>query len=155
MKLYLERNAALVEFTDESCVINVLLSAPIMYDGTELHVTPFKPQLPYGTPLNVNIQRSLSEDWAESILEKQLDCIAPVTNSDKLIAMMRRGVRVVRGRDWIYGNQDAGGIGTVTQVTLGPYPSTLWVSVQWDHGFDWNYRMGGGFFDLKLAPTVQ
>ena len=69
---------------------------------------------------------------------------------------MRIGMRVVRGPDWKWEDQD------------GPSPSEGkvvgelgcdscgdgWVKVQWDHGKKFNYRMGNdGKYDLKLAST--
>ena len=60
------------------------------------------------------------------------------------------GARVVRGQDWVYGNQDGSppGKGTVT----GPHSLDGWVKVKWDHGSADSYRIGEeGKFDLKVA----
>lgn len=48
------------------------------------------------------------------------------------------GVRVKRGPDWNWGNQDGNGLGTVmTEIS-----STSWISVKWDNGHTNSYRVG-------------
>ena len=74
-------------------------------------------------------------------------------------------LRVVRGPDWRWGDQDGGvgGVGTVAEVTGGEVSSGdstvagKAVVVQWDTGNRCNYRCGlEGKYDLKVfdsAPT--
>ena len=60
------------------------------------------------------------------------------------------GVRVVRGPDWEWGEQDggAGGAGTVVGGAGEPHGT---VRVVWDTGQAQNYRAGhGGKHDLRL-----
>lgn len=67
----------------------------------------------------------------------------------RMARRMHPGVRVARGVDWKWGNQDGGetGRGTV-RGTL----RTGWVDVEWDTGASNSYRMGAdGRYDLKLA----
>ena len=68
----------------------------------------------------------------------------------------REGARVVRGRDWEYGNQDGGpgGIGTIVHPLLN---STKYdVSVSWDNGNGGPYRMGmNRKYDLTLAKCFN
>ena len=70
----------------------------------------------------------------------------------------QEGARVVRGRDWEYGNQDGGpgGIGTITHPLLN---STKWnVIVNWDHDNETgsHYRMGMfDKYDLTLAECIR
>ena len=58
------------------------------------------------------------------------------------------GARVVRGKDWEWGDQDAHGVGTIT----GGGNSDGWVRVDWDCGSQNKYRIGDdGNFDLYYA----
>ena len=60
------------------------------------------------------------------------------------------GMRVKRGPDWKWGDQDggAGGLGT---VTAGP-DADMWVDVKWDAGESNNYRWGAeGKYDLEIV----
>ena len=154
------RSAALVEFTDESSVEDIIRNKPIFYNGIELYAEPFKPLLDHSeTHLQVNINGlRLGADFIQLLQEKQLKHLVPPTYGPELVEMMQPGARVVRGRDWRYGNQDGEGIGTVIEVMDGPSPNTLYVYVRWDNGLEYDdnhYRMGNGCFDLKLAPAVQ
>ena len=68
-------------------------------------------------------------------------------SQDQLESLFTRGVRVVRGADWNYGNQDGGvgGVGTVTS------PLNLFgtVGVNWDYNKNRTYAYTmGGFRDL-------
>eukprot|EP00118_Oscarella_pearsei_P022140 m.252836 g.252836 ORF g.252836 m.252836 type:complete len:3992 (+) comp40356_c1_seq2:177-12152(+) len=66
-----------------------------------------------------------------------------------LVDAIHIGVRIVKGRDWKWGEQDgpAPGEGTVVQeVTDG------WVRIQWDTGTMNSYRMGAGDkYDLQVS----
>ena len=71
------------------------------------------------------------------------------------------GTRVVRGRDWEWGNQDGGEgcVGTVVQIgqdKKSPFTTQL-VWIQWDCGAKANYRAGfEGKHDLRvLDPRNQ
>lgn len=73
---------------------------------------------------------------------------------------MEVGMRVVRGLDWKWGNQDdsEGHVGTV--VEIGRQGSTTTpdktVVVQWDSGTRTNYRTGyQGSYDLLLYDNAQ
>lgn len=76
------------------------------------------------------------------------------------------GLRVVRGSDWTWGDQDGGEgcVGTVAEVhtdeTTDVGASTpRTVTVQWDCGNRCRYRCGiGGKYDLRIfdsAPTGE
>ena len=57
------------------------------------------------------------------------------------------GVRVKRGRDWKWGDQDGNGMGT-TQ----PGGNKGWVKVNWDNGNSNSYRCGAeDAYDLEYA----
>ncbi|CAK9072411.1 E3 ubiquitin-protein ligase MIB1 (DAPK-interacting protein 1) (DIP-1) (Mind bomb homolog 1) (RING-type E3 ubiquitin transferase MIB1) [Durusdinium trenchii] len=59
------------------------------------------------------------------------------------------GVRVRRGPDWSWGDQDGGGLGT---TRADPDPG--WVKVTWDNGGTNSYRVGrGGHYDLIVAQA--
>eukprot|EP00117_Sycon_ciliatum_P031397 scpid3721/ scgid0121/ Sushi, von Willebrand factor type A, EGF and pentraxin domain-containing protein 1; CCP module-containing protein 22; Polydom; Selectin-like osteoblast-derived protein; Serologically defined breast cancer antigen NY-BR-38 len=67
---------------------------------------------------------------------------------DLLTALLSATMRVVRGADWRYGNQD-GGPGTVGTIVLIPTPG--YVRVRWDSGRTFDYRMGASrAYDLYL-----
>ncbi|XP_010626018.1 E3 ubiquitin-protein ligase MIB2 isoform X1 [Fukomys damarensis] len=70
------------------------------------------------------------------------------------------GMRVVRGVDWKWGQQDGGegGVGTVVELGRHCSPSTpdRTVVVQWDQGTRTNYRAGyQGAHDLLLYDNAQ
>ncbi|XP_036389595.1 E3 ubiquitin-protein ligase MIB2 [Megalops cyprinoides] len=73
---------------------------------------------------------------------------------------MEVGMRVVRGVDWKWGNQDDGEGHVGTVVEIGRQGSTTTpdktVVVQWDSGTRTNYRTGyQGAFDLLLYDNAQ
>lgn len=73
---------------------------------------------------------------------------------------MEVGMRVVRGIDWKWGNQDdgEGHVGTVVEVGRQGSTSTpdKTVVVQWDSGTRTNYRTGyQGAYDLLLYDNAQ
>nr|XP_043893697.1 E3 ubiquitin-protein ligase MIB2 isoform X2 [Solea senegalensis] len=73
---------------------------------------------------------------------------------------MEVGMRVVRGLDWKWGNQDDGEGHVGTVVEIGRQGSTTTpdktVVVQWDSGTRTNYRTGyQGAFDLLLYDNAQ
>ena len=71
------------------------------------------------------------------------------------------GMRVVRGPNWKWGEQDGGegGVGTVVDIdTLGKPEGCAYmqrvVVVQWDNGMRCNYRIAvGGQYDLLLLDN--
>lgn len=76
------------------------------------------------------------------------------------IAAMQVGMRVVRGVDWKWVNQDngEGSLGTVVEIGRQGSPTTpdKTVVVQWDHGTRTNYRTGfQGSYDLLLYDNAQ
>uniref|UniRef100_A0ACB8EF66 E3 ubiquitin-protein ligase mib2 n=1 Tax=Sphaerodactylus townsendi TaxID=933632 RepID=A0ACB8EF66_9SAUR len=75
-------------------------------------------------------------------------------------ASMQVGMRVVRGLDWKWGNQDngEGNVGTVVEIGRQGSPTTpdKTVVVQWDQGTRTNYRTGfQGAHDLLLYDNAQ
>eukprot|EP00049_Salpingoeca_infusionum_P015690 m.307121 g.307121 ORF g.307121 m.307121 type:complete len:2248 (-) comp15932_c0_seq1:1557-8300(-) len=61
---------------------------------------------------------------------------------------LKKGIRVIRGKDWKWEKQDGSppGGGTVQEKLS----STSWVKVKWDGGHNNSYRMGAeGCFDLQ------
>lgn len=63
-----------------------------------------------------------------------------------LSALLSATIRVVRGADWRYGNQD-GGVGSIGTILFSP--SAGIVRVRWDNGQIYDYRMGAsGAYDL-------
>ncbi|XP_075762623.1 E3 ubiquitin-protein ligase MIB2 isoform X1 [Pelodiscus sinensis] len=75
-------------------------------------------------------------------------------------ASMQVGMRVVRGMDWKWSNQDngEGNVGTVVEIGRQGSPTTpdRTVVVQWDQGTRTNYRTGfQGAYDLLLYDNAQ
>ncbi|XP_034609003.1 E3 ubiquitin-protein ligase MIB2 isoform X2 [Trachemys scripta elegans] len=75
-------------------------------------------------------------------------------------ASMQVGMRVVRGIDWKWSNQDngEGNVGTVVEIGRQGSPTTpdRTVVVQWDQGTRTNYRTGfQGAYDLLLYDNAQ
>lgn len=73
--------------------------------------------------------------------------------------MPRVGVRVVRGPDWRWKDQDGGEghVGTVIDIGL-PHRTIpeRTVLVQWDNGVKTNYRTGyQGAYDLRVYDNAQ
>ena len=74
---------------------------------------------------------------------------------------IQRGIRVVRGPDWEWGEQDGGEgcVGTLADISGGEEDgrvSGAAVVVQWDAGNRCNYRCGiGGKYDLRVYDTAQ
>lgn len=77
--------------------------------------------------------------------------------------MLTPGLRIVRGPDWVWGNQDGGEgfVGTVCEIgkpgtaSLVGSPDKT-VVVQWDNGTRTNYRVGYlGKYDLRVLDNAQ
>lgn len=53
------------------------------------------------------------------------------------------GLRVKRGRDWGFGDQDQGGVGTIVSSRnhFPVNPDRDWCKVQWDNGTIYHYRI--------------
>lgn len=72
---------------------------------------------------------------------------------------MEVGIRVVRGPDWKWGNQDDGEGHVGSVVEIGQPGSTTTpdktVVVQWDSGARTNYRVGyQGAYDLRIFDNA-
>ncbi|XP_072831740.1 E3 ubiquitin-protein ligase MIB2 isoform X6 [Vicugna pacos] len=94
--------------------------------------------------------------WPEGALCLQV----PAAMEPDPQAGVQVGMRVVRGVDWKWGQQDGGegGVGTVVELGRHGSPSTpdRTVVVQWDHGTRTNYRAGyQGAHDLLLYDNAQ
>ncbi|XP_028849446.1 E3 ubiquitin-protein ligase MIB2 isoform X2 [Denticeps clupeoides] len=84
----------------------------------------------------------------------------PPPQQQKASSSMEVGMRVVRGLDWKWGNQDDGEGHVGTVVEIGRQGSTTTpdktVVVQWDSGTRTNYRTGyQGAYDLLLYDNAQ
>lgn len=72
---------------------------------------------------------------------------------------MEPGLRVVRGPNWKWGNQDNGEgfVGTVVEIGRSGSPTSpdKTVVVQWDSGARTNYRAGyQGAYDLRIFDNA-
>ena len=71
---------------------------------------------------------------------------------------MEVGLRVVRGPDWMWADQDGGegNVGTIVHLGQdGSLPDGT-VLVHWDSGKQANYRAGhSGKFDLRVVDSAQ
>uniref|UniRef100_A0A8D3A7A2 E3 ubiquitin-protein ligase MIB2 n=1 Tax=Scophthalmus maximus TaxID=52904 RepID=A0A8D3A7A2_SCOMX len=84
----------------------------------------------------------------------------PLCSAPRPGPSMEVGMRVVRGLDWKWGNQDDGEGHVGTVVEIGRQGSTTTpdktVVVQWDSGTRTNYRTGyQGAYDLLLYDNAQ
>lgn len=72
--------------------------------------------------------------------------------SQDFLDILGPGVRVKRGPDWKWGDQDGNGLGTVTtEIT-----STSWISVKWDNGHTNSYRVGHqDKCDLSIVGVLE
>ena len=71
---------------------------------------------------------------------------------------MEIGLRVVRGPDWKWGDQDGGegNVGTVVHPGENNGVRDETVLVYWDSGKQANYRAGyAGKYDLRVFDTAQ
>uniref|UniRef100_A0A668APN2 E3 ubiquitin-protein ligase MIB2 n=1 Tax=Myripristis murdjan TaxID=586833 RepID=A0A668APN2_9TELE len=99
-------------------------------------------------------RRSSSDSAARPRLSRSASGPGPSRGS------MEVGMRVVRGLDWKWGNQDDGEGHVGTVVEIGRQGSTTTpdktVVVQWDSGTRTNYRTGyQGAYDLLLYDNAQ
>jgi len=75
--------------------------------------------------------------------------------------MLEAGVRVVRGPDWCWGEQDGGEghVGTIVKPRVGPNGTRLKtvtegvIFVRWDNGVLANYRVEGSC-DLRILRSA-
>lgn len=76
----------------------------------------------------------------------------------------RDGMRVVRGKDWKWGNQDqtgsGNGVGVIIENKSNPYIQERWVEVTWHldgrRESDYCYRMGAeGCYDLYIYDEAE
>ena len=71
---------------------------------------------------------------------------------------MEVGLRVVRGPDWMWGDQDGGegNVGTVVQLGGDENLPEDTVLVYWDSGKQANYRAGySGKYDLRVFDSAK
>ncbi|KAK3610555.1 hypothetical protein CHS0354_008991 [Potamilus streckersoni] len=77
-------------------------------------------------------------------------CARMVTDETLILGSIKLGSRVVRGRDWAWGNQDGVPPTTGTVDKIDSLPG--WVWVRWGSGMYVNYRVGeGSKFDLYIC----
>jgi hypothetical protein len=89
------------------------------------------------------------EEDEEVVASSQVSATDRVSLTDKIY-----GVRVTRGKDWMWGDQD-GGAGSVGKTVDGWIRVNWenWIRVQWDNGTSNTYRVGAeGKYDLYYAP---
>lgn len=65
------------------------------------------------------------------------------------------GMKVVRGKDWKWRNQDVG-VGTIIPLSDGSVyywdgRESYWTTVKWENGTENNYRIGTESYDLKIC----
>ena len=152
-----DKNRAYVTFCEVSAVDTVMKKKPIMLGTTEVSVKPYTPLL-QGNEAISRVEVTglvLPKDFTEGLLKRYSgdprgDHIP--TYGPELAALMKVGTRVVRGKDWVWGNVDGGGKGTIIDLKpSGLRPGCF--RVKWDAGHKGNYRMGfDNSYDLQLAP---
>lgn len=79
------------------------------------------------------------------------------SSSAKCTSLLEAGLKVVRGPDWKWGNQEDGGeghVGTVVQVGSSNGALDKQVIVVWDNGVRGNYRIGySNAYDLRTLDN--
>ena len=125
-----------------------------MLGTTELTVKPYKPFPISNNFITCGDIKGLpfTKDFTEDLLELHLEHSLPIARyCPEVAAMMTIGTRVVRGKDWKWGEQDSSGEGTVVENNSGH--KVGWLRIKWDNGSTHSYRMGADdCFDLKLSP---
>eukprot|EP00041_Stephanoeca_diplocostata_P036623 m.1344514 g.1344514 ORF g.1344514 m.1344514 type:complete len:2563 (-) comp24902_c1_seq2:195-7883(-) len=93
----------------------------------------------------------VSEDSLARHVEAQESALARRrSHARRMARRIGAGIRVERGPDWKWGNQD--GNGHPGQGTVRGALRTGWVDVDWDHGTSNSYRMGAdGKYDLTIV----
>jgi hypothetical protein len=61
-----------------------------------------------------------------------------ISADPRIVTSADVGAKVVRGRDWDWGDQDGNGVGTILSKS-----SEGWVIVKWNNGLQNSYRIGG------------
>ena len=155
VRIIRDRNIAYVKFCEASAVETVMKKKPIMLGTTKLAVKPFKHLLPENeTITRVDVMGLLvSKDFTEGLLEKYSGPPPVPTYGPELAALMKVGTRVVRGKDWKWGDQDGGGKGHVIENIPGLL--TCFIRVKWDNGVEGDYIMGAqNCYDLQIVPKI-
>uniref|UniRef100_A0A8D3A7J8 E3 ubiquitin-protein ligase MIB2 n=1 Tax=Scophthalmus maximus TaxID=52904 RepID=A0A8D3A7J8_SCOMX len=116
---------------------------------------PVSPDLFPETHLVPSLRPKRRSSGSDSAARPRPLCSAPRPGPS-----MEVGMRVVRGLDWKWGNQDDGEGHVGTVVEIGRQGSTTTpdktVVVQWDSGTRTNYRTGyQGAYDLLLYDNAQ
>ena len=149
VKILRDINSAIVEFCEDKSVETVMKKRPLKFGTNEIEIQPYKPLLT-GSEIISNINlKGLPPKFTEELLKKHFESLTGVPDyGPELFALMKVGSRVVRGRDWCYGNQVGNGPGTVTKVH-----SDGAVDIRWDNvGTYTNFYMGRhGKYTVKLA----
>jgi E3 ubiquitin-protein ligase HERC2 len=84
--------------------------------------------------------------------EKHVPTATEEVSGPSILSRVVPGVRVVRGPDWKWGDQDGSPPGE--GVIISEIDRDGWVRVRWNNGATNSYRMGkDGKYDLKLAPS--
>ncbi|XP_033763353.1 uncharacterized protein LOC117344636 [Pecten maximus] len=118
------------------------------------------------TSIPVDEQQDIDSKDRESLQEEEdddedddgIDFLQWLTQTD-YEDMMEPGIRVVRGKDWKWGEQDGGegNVGTVIDVSSldeGGCPLQCAI-IQWDSGYRNTYRAGfEDSFDLRIYDTA-
>ena len=144
-------NIALVEFCDHKSVETVIKKKPIKLGKTELEVQPYTPLITGPEKINRVDLIGFAGEFTDDLVKKHIEYLSRAAIPDygpELRALIKVGTRVVRGRDWKYGNQDGGGEGTVMDVH-----DVFSAYVRWDSGIEGVYSIGfSGCYDITLAP---
>ena len=150
VKIFSGGNIALVEFCDHKSVETVIKKKPIKLGKTELEVQPYTPLIKGPEKINRVDLIGFAGEFTDDLVKKHIEYLSGAAIPDygpEVTALIKVGSRVVRGRDWKFGNRDGGGEGTVTQVY------DLLAKVCWDNGKTGGYRIGDeGRYEINLAP---
>jgi hypothetical protein len=93
-------------------------------------------------------------DWINDLLEKKPPFPPPNTPVTMDNWDQYKTVKVIRGKDWMWGNQDNNGFGKIVDK---PYKdgTNIWIPVKWDNEHRNSYRIGYNDFDLYFyTPEI-
>ena len=120
IRIIRDKNMAYVELCEASAVETVLKKKPIMLGTTELAVKSYVPLLPGNEAITrVDVMGlSMHKGFTEGLLKTYSDPSPVPMYGPELAALMKVGTRVVRGKDWIWNDQDGGSEGEVIKSAL-------------------------------------
>ena len=107
-------------------------------------------ELPYSTFLEL-VYKPWKATQKEPSIEPSPKKEPSMPTDPRIVTSSDVGAKVVRGRDWSWGDQDKNGVGTILGLS-----SQGWVTVKWNNGDENSYRIGvEGKYDLYYLNSTS